>query len=601
MGKNHYMMKKAAVLVICTALAVGGCAAPVGNQDGLTARTQSGTQMESSHEKEDNHRIQKQPAYIYYIKDANLMRADVNADIEPGTNPSVIMEEIGESSSLESYYEVQQTGDGSFLVFNFEEEGENYDYQYKIVAVDSADGEAEVVREGDGWADTLMCRGKVLIQAWESSDDTDDTPANLYSYAPGEGEQLLLSDVDSFSASEDGSVICFTRLDEEGNETLYIYRDGVESWLADDMTFAGADQSFDNIYAERYMYDEEYCELVRIGRDGKSEEILTKDDGVAVYYLDPDSGGVYCFKYGEDDSESLYYWSDGEMRLLSGHVDAVWDYTQDLECLDGMPMLTYIVEENGEQKLFAAVDGTVSEFMTPGMEVNWMNSYLSYITGEDNELYLAVTGRDSSDQASESRIYQYRFTDGKMDWSPECVARGTSLGGIKLADGAIFYTDDAQTKDLYYAGKCILKNVYTDSVLVADHDEYFAFQRTMPLAQGMLPLKWAWIPKLLCSGSEPAPNLMRITTAGSSKQYLKNVALCEAYAGGLVMLSDCSKTYPHHGTLAFYGGMDLKVVDEDVTVFFQHDEEQLADCIPWSWAWDGPDGTDDGEYFNWYR
>ena len=474
MGETTYKMKKMTALAICAALAVSGCAAPSGNQGSLLEPTQRADDT-----KTDIH-VQKPPAYVYYVKEADLMRADVNSDMVPGVNPSVIMEGIGEGAGPRSYYDAMHPAkDGSFLIFDFEAARDS-STDWRIVAVDPENGKAELVHEAGGQVYTLMCGGKALIHAQEYSEDTGDTVFNLYSYAPGEGRQLLLADIFDFNASKDGSVIAFTRLDPEGGESLYILRNGEETRLADEMGLAGADEGFDNIYGVRYTYGEAYCTLTRIGRDGQAEDILTKEDG--------------------------------------------------------------------------------------------------------SHIYLAAVKMDHTYQAVESRIYKYGLNDGKLDPSPECVARGTYLDSIQPMDGGIFYTDYTQSADLYCNGKLLLKNAYTDSVLSTDHGGYFAFQEKMQLSPWMLPFKWRWLPKLIDSGNESLPRLMKITTDGSSETFKRNVALCESYAGGLIMLTDCGKSYPYTGTLSFYDGTRLKTIDKGVVVFYPHDEERFVSGIPWSWC-----------------
>lgn len=155
---------------------------------------------------------------------------------------------------------------------------------------------------------------------------------------------------------------------------------------------------------------------------------------------------------------------------------------------------------------------------------------------------------------------------------------------LQPMDGGIFYTDYTQSADLYCNGKLLLKNAYTDSVLSTDHGGYFAFQEKMQLSPWMLPFKWRWLPKLIDSGNESLPRLMKITTDGSSETFKRNVALCESYAGGLIMLTDCGKSYPYTGTLTFYDGTRLKTIDKGVVVFYPHDEERFVSGIPWSWC-----------------
>ena len=276
MGETTYKMKKMTALAICAALAVSGCAAPSGNQGSLLEPTQRADDTKTDIQ------VQKPPAYVYYVKEADLMRADVNSDMVPGVNPSVIMEGIGEGAGPRSYYDAMHPAkDGSFLIFDFEAARDS-STDWRIVAVDPENGKAELVHEAGGQVYTLMCGGKALIHAQEYSEDTGDTVFNLYSYAPGEGRQLLLADIFDFNASKDGSVIAFTRLDPEGGESLYILRNGEETRLADEMGLAGADEGFDNIYGVRYTYGEAYCTLTRMSK------ILIVEDEESIAELEKD-------------------------------------------------------------------------------------------------------------------------------------------------------------------------------------------------------------------------------------------------------------------------------------------------------------------------
>ena len=58
-----------------------------------------------------------------------------------------------------------------------------------------------------------------------------------------------------------------------------------------------------------------------------------------------------------------------------------------------------------------------------------------------------------------------------------------------------------------------------------------------------------------CGSSQEAPDLVRLTKAGSSKVFRENVVQCEPYAG--------------------------------VTGFFQHGGERFMDAVPKEWDWSG--------------
>ena len=122
-GRNHGRIRRLLLLAACAALAAGGCAA------------QGGTDSVQN------------PAYVYYIKDADLMRADVNRPMEAGKNPSLVMEGVGEKANLKDYHDVSLAEDGSFLVFQFETEGDRSGDDAMLAAVNSEDGTSQLIYE----------------------------------------------------------------------------------------------------------------------------------------------------------------------------------------------------------------------------------------------------------------------------------------------------------------------------------------------------------------------------------------------------------------------------------------------------------------------
>ena len=67
----------------------------------------------------------------------------------------------------------------------------------------------------------------------------------------------------------------------------------------------------------------------------------------------------------------------------------------------------------------------------------------------------------------------------------------------------------------------------------------------------------------------------------------------------MLLLSDCRDSYPYLGTLSFYNTDGTQVIDEGVTVFFQHDRNRFVDVVPWDWNWSGQDENGAlGEYAN---
>ena len=604
MGGENRGMKSMAALAICAALAVSGCASVAGSRETLQDQAQREAVKEGGKEtgNEDESRPAepKDPVYVYYIKDSNLMRADINENMDPGSNPSVIMEGVGENCGLQSYYNMQQAEDGSFLVFNLESDTDMFGYQEKLIAVSQEDGRARLIHEGNLYA--RMFGSRLLFQIeeeagaqntgdeQETGDYLEEVQYNLYSYTPSEGIQLIAPDTYDFYPSEDGSSVCFTRMDQDYNGTVYVYRDGVESWLADDMEFAGADVGLDNIYLEQYVYNEgqEYYELVRIGRDGSKEEILTEDDGLASYYLTPDTGSIYYLTEEEEEKYSMYFWSGGEKQLLSHDVVSVWDFIQEPDWLDGKSMMIYMCEENGETALYAAIEGKVSELATPGISADWMNGWTGYITGNHDAVYLTVKRMESQDsyRTLESWIYKYELNGSQLSQPSAYAARGKNIGFIKDEGKGIFYTDHSNTLDLYYRDAPVLRDYTGGSILKNGEEDggYLAFREKGTLPPALLPYKWAWLSALVSFGEEPARDLMRISTDGSSEVYKRDVVMCEAYDQGLVMLSDCGASSPYHGTLSFYDGPDRKIIDKDVAVFFQYDDERFMDAFPWNWG-----------------
>lgn len=301
-GRNHGRIRRLLLLAACAALAAGGCAA----QDGADS-------------------VQN-PAYVYYIKDADLMRADVNRPMEAGKNPSLVMKGVGEKANLKDYHDVSLAEDGSFLVFQFETEGDRSGDDAMLAAVNSEDGTAQLIHEG--YANTVMCGNKLLFQVESKSGEPSSPQYDLYSYTPEQGKKLEASGLYNFFPSKDGSVICFTKMDDEWIQDLYVAEDGKEVLLADEMNYADANEDCSIIYGERTVEDGDgfYYELLKIGKDGTREPVLTKEDQAGSYYLDSDSGNLYTFVYGKEGRNSLYYSSEGEKELLSDQVSMVWEY-----------------------------------------------------------------------------------------------------------------------------------------------------------------------------------------------------------------------------------------------------------------------------------
>lgn len=545
-GRNHGRIRRLLLLAACAALAAGGCAA----QDGADS-------------------VQN-PAYVYYIKDADLMRADVNRPMEAGKNPSLVMKGVGEKANLKDYHDVSLAEDGSFLVFQFETEGDRSGDDAMLAAVNSEDGTAQLIHEG--YANTVMCGNKLLFQVESKSGEPSSPQYDLYSYTPEQGKKLEASGLYNFFPSKDGSVICFTKMDDEWIQDLYVAEDGREVLLADEMNYADANEDCSIIYGERTVEDGDgfYYELLKIGKDGTREPVLTKEDQAGSYYLDPDTGSLYTFVYGKEGRNSLYYSSEGEKELLSDQVSMVWEYIREPEWLDGKSMIIYQSGPVGKETLYAAVDGISSVFAVPDMPEDWLDGYYKNITGTEDGIYLTVSKLNGSYQAEESWLYRYKLSSGQLSQSPECVAHGTDLYLIDEKDGKAFYTDSISGKHtLYYEGTRILDNVDPETLrqVGGSGGEYFIFQEK----------------------DGAAPDLMRITTAGSSKVFCENAVQCEPYAGGMLLLSDCRDGYPYLGTLSFYDAAGIQVVDEDVAVFFQHDGSQFADAVPRDWDWSGQD------------
>ena len=260
-GRNHGRIRRLLLLAACAALAAGGCAA----QDGTDS-------------------VQN-PAYVYYIKDADLMRADVNRPMEAGKNPSLVMEGVGEKANLKDYHDVSLAEDGSFLVFQFETEGDRSGDDAMLAAVNSEAGTSQLIYEG--YANTVMCGNKLLFQVESKSGEPSSPQYDLYSYTPEQGKKLEASGLYNFFPSKDGSVICFTKMDDEWIQDLYMAEDGKEVFLADEMNYADANEDCSIIYGERTVEDGDgfYYELLKIGKDGTREPVLTKDKIHNLYML----------------------------------------------------------------------------------------------------------------------------------------------------------------------------------------------------------------------------------------------------------------------------------------------------------------------------
>ena len=158
------------------------------------------------------------------------------------------------------------------------------------------------------------------------------------------------------------------------------------------MNYADANEDCSIIYGERTVEDGDgfYYELLKIGKDGTREPVLTKEDQAGSYYLDPDTGSLYTFVYGKEGRNSLYYSSEGEKELLSDQVSMVWEYIREPDWLDGKSMIIYQSGPVGKETLYAAVDGISSVFAVPDMPEDWLDGYYKSITGTDGGIYLTV-------------------------------------------------------------------------------------------------------------------------------------------------------------------------------------------------------------------
>ncbi|MCC8024031.1 MAG: hypothetical protein LIP16_01820 [Clostridium sp.] len=566
MRKGCRHLNPLAFLAICAVLASGGCMAPSPSGSGEVSGSSSALPENRGADK-------TAPAYVYYIKDGDLMRADVHAGIEEGVNPSVVLEGAGPYVNLKDYYDVRIAEDGSFLVFMFKTEEDAFSSDEMLVAVNDRDGRAELIYEGCAY--TYMCGSKLLFQIENESKGRQsvfNVQTDLYSYTPEQGKKLEISDIYNFYPSVDGSVICFTRLDEEGNQELYRYEDGRELLLARNMEFIGADEDFSNVYVEQAVEDEELPsrEIIKIGKDGTKEYILTKDDQGMSCYLHPESGSLYYMVYGEEGRHSLYYASAGEKKLLSDEAALIWEYMSDEDWLEGGAMITYM---DAEGTLFAAMGGTVSRFTIPDIPDDALKEYNKEIAGSENGIYLTVSRLDDDYRPEESWIYRYELSSGRLSSRPEQIGHGTELRLAEDKDGRVFYTDYlSDMYNLYCDGVKVLEGSYGTALSRAGAGELFAFR----------------------DGNGEAPDLVRITSGGSSKLFRENVVQCESYAEGLLLLSDCRDGYPYLGTLSFYDAVSgIKEIDEDVTVFFQHDEGQFRDMTPRDWDWSGREKEND--------
>ena len=168
-------------------------------------------------------------------------------------DPSLVMEGVGEKANLKDYHDVSLAEDGSFLVFQFETEGDRSGDDAMLAAVNSEDGTSQLIYEG--YANTVMCGNKLLFQVESKSGEPSSPQYDLYSYTPEQGKKLEASGLYNFFPSKDGSVICFTKMDDEWIQDLYMAEDGKEVFLADEMNYADANEDCSIIYGERTVED----------------------------------------------------------------------------------------------------------------------------------------------------------------------------------------------------------------------------------------------------------------------------------------------------------------------------------------------------------
>lgn len=571
--QGRIQIGRAAAVSLLAAVLLSGCAASDAGHEDTAADTLAVVEPETEQPQ------QKEPHFIYYVKDSRLFRFNVNTASGEKVQPTPVLKDETFPATLFDYLDIMQAEDGSFSVLKLERNGDLSNTDVKLVAVSNktefsgsgaeAAVAAELVGNGNIWP---LIQGNRLLLTETDQDHVQpmERETNLYSYKPGEEKKEILKDILDIYPTDVEESFFFSRIDGSGaGMELYSYKDGQEQLLLSGYDYAGVSFNPAVLYCTRPFEGgngQSYYEMKGIGADKKVKDILTAGDCAVSYYLEPMRGNVYYNTSDGEGSSNMYYLAEGKRVLLTGGNPRIWDILQAPDWLGGSAVVLYSAESGDQLRFYAAVDGQSAELVIPGVREGWSCGDISSADKGKDCIYLTLTKYDDSLQPVESRIYQYQLKDHRVNQEPECVAQGQELYFEKEGNGGIFFVEAPDV--LYYNGTRILDRYREGSILTAGNngEEYFALRQ----------------------GDEHVPELVRFTTAGSSKIFMKQVARCEAYAGGLVLLSDCSSDSPHAGTLTYYDGMQIRTIDENVSAFYQYDPAQSVRALPTGWDWGGP-------------
>lgn len=610
-----------AAALIMTVCFAGGCGTKTDRSEGLKAEETERIQvpeMESESER-------REPAYIYYVKDSNFMRADVNGAYGEERKPQLLAEAAVPNGDLKSYRDVLHSADGNFSAFTFDlsDPEDIWDTEESLVVVDHGSGAATELARG---IIVSEMKGNSLFYQVMAGDDSKgfDAGGDFYEYTRKDGAKFLLGETNTVCVDPGSGDIAFTRLKED-REKGFLLSQGKEipisaSTAADETD--GDNQSTGRLqWGKQGLYharshwsgDELRITVDRIGRDGTAEEILGWEDEAVNYYIDPD-GSLYYIRAADNSGwevgdewnleQELFYkdMSTGESRRLAEKI-ILWEALQISETEgaagpfeEGTNIL--LCKGLGEYDigLYAVVNGEVFPMEFPGLSSEQVSGCTINTTVMDGDLWLTLLKYNEKYEVEWGKIYQSQWT-GTAFTAPKLAAEGVEATPLLCVDGGGLFWEDGRRSDgkyentLYFNDQEILKGFVPGSLMRTggEEAEYFALAVHAEEAEGQ---KDGW-------QEVQAPKMVRVSTAGSVKTFMEDVVLCEPWAEGLVILAGNTESYPYVGNLYFCSGQGITFIDEGVTVFFEHSAERFVDAVPNSWDRKGAISGDTDQFGAW--